>query len=67
MSNGLGCYLVESRKPVDPSKVVNCLDPADEKDVVTEAEAREFIARWQSQPPWDVRFPWLGWLKGRRD
>ena len=67
MSNGLSCYLVEPRRSVDPSKLVNCLDPTDERSVVTEAEAREFIARWQSQPPWGVRFPWLGWFKGGRD
>jgi hypothetical protein len=67
MSNGLRCYLVQPRRPVDPSELVNCLDPTDERSVVTEDEAREFIARWQSQPPWDVRFRWVGWFNGRRD
>lgn len=67
MSNGLSCYLVEPRRSVDPSKLVNCLDPTDERSVVTEAEAREFIARWQSQPLWGVRLRWLGWFKSRCD
>lgn len=66
MSNGLSCYLVEPRKAVDASMLVKCLELADERHVVIEAEAREFIAHWQSQPPWDVRFPWLGWLKSGR-
>lgn len=67
MSNGLSCYLVKPRRQIDPSMLVRCLDPADARHVVSEAEAREFIGRWQSQPSWDVRFPWLGWLMGGRD
>lgn len=67
MSHGLRCYLVEPRRPVDPSTLVNCLDPAPESEVVTEAEARAFIARWQSQAPWHVRFPLVRWLSRLRD
>lgn len=63
MSNGLSCYLVEPRRPVDPSRLVACLDSAEERDVVSEHEARAFIACWPSEPPWNVRFPWLGWIK----
>lgn len=63
MSNGLSCYLVQPRRPIDSSMLVKCLDPADARYVVAEAEAREFIARWQSRRPREVRFPWSGWLK----
>lgn len=65
MSNGLECYLFKARRSIAPSMLVACLDPTEEMYVVLESEAAAFIARWQSEPPWDVRFPWLGWLRGR--
>jgi hypothetical protein len=51
MSRGLGCYLVEPRRPVDPDRIVDCLGVASESDVVSTEEAEAFIAQWKSRPP----------------
>jgi hypothetical protein len=46
MSDGLLCYTVEARVPVDPSRLVECLAPAPLDKVVTREENDAFITAW---------------------
>ncbi|MBT0768524.1 hypothetical protein KIH74_06280 [Kineosporia sp. J2-2] len=64
MSGGLGCYLVEPRRPVDPGRIVDCLGPARASDVVSKEEADAFIAGWRSRPPL-LLLPILLWRSWR--
>jgi len=68
MSNGLGCYLVKPRRPVDPDHIVDCLGPASASDVVSREEADAFIAKWKSRPPMSLLslVGWRSWGRWRR-
>ena len=46
MSDGLGCYIIRWRRPIDPSQVVSSLDPAPLEMVTSKADAAAFIATW---------------------
>lgn len=48
MTDGLGCYIVESKCPVDPSVLVNALAPAPLEKVTVRTEAEEFISQWMA-------------------
>ncbi len=63
MSNGLSCYLVRPRRPVDPGQTVDCLGAADESDVVSREEADAYIAKYLSRPPvlLLVKLMWRNW------
>lgn len=65
MSNGLSCYLVLSGRPVDPERIVPCLDPADARDVVSAAEADNFITRWKEAAAAPALVRWFNRLSRR--
>lgn len=54
MTDGLGCYLVASGVPVEPSSIVECLGPAPRESVVFRREAEKHILRWvrSTRTPW---------------
>jgi hypothetical protein len=46
MTDGLGCYIVEPNRPVDPSLLVDALAPTPPEKVSSRANADGFISRW---------------------
>ncbi|WP_323101774.1 hypothetical protein [Intrasporangium sp. YIM S08009] len=65
MSNGLSCYLVLPGRPVDPKRIVPCLDPTAPGDVVSASEADNFIAKWKESTAAPALVRWFNRL-GRR-
>lgn len=46
MSGGIKAYTLDLGKPTTSNSLVNIFEPADEKEIVTVAEQKQFYAIW---------------------